>query len=232
MKMALVLILFQFLTIISSVYSILVGLKSFRYLKLNRVLILLPIFSLLQVLLSETVFYTKNGEHGKSNYSTEFPEQINVLIYTLLEYCIISYFLIMIQNKKIIKNIIIIFSLITLSVLFFDLRNYILENNIITLDAFYSAEGVFFIVSLLFTIINQIRKNSISELINNSEWIICIGILLAFLILWPNSVIQKFFILNVKDFYNYFFITNSIAYLIMFNLISLSFHVARKSRNN
>jgi len=93
-------------------------------------------------------------------------------------------------------------------------------------------EGIIFISYLISNLLKNLKSYSFYEMFTSSEWISKSGILFAFLIFWPNILIQKLITKNIDLYYSYLYISNSIGYITLFIFLSLSFYAARKSRVN
>lgn len=215
----------QILNILLCATAIVLGLKNLRANNFNKILFLLPTTSLIQIFSSEilafiTPFLIKNSD--------EIQHMI-VVTYSIIEFATITYF--MSITKKSNKSIRII-SIAILAIAFFEALEIIIEKESLSLEYFSLIEGIFIISFNISDIMKQINRTSFFETFSESEWIAKSGILLSFLVFWPNSVIQKFIIQNISIFYHYLFISNSIGYLILFTFLSLSFYASGKSRNN
>ncbi len=217
----------QILNFTACLISIFIGLKYLKLNKLNKLLVLLPILSLLQILGSEFIAFCRSC-FQKSNEIL----QIIVLVYTILEFIIITIFIYHTELNRSYKKIIPIASLFIFLTIGFDIYLISNDRNELSLDYFNLFEGIFFISILSIGLITQLRKSSFSETFLNSIWISKSGILLAFLVFWPNSVIQNVILKNLKLFYKYVFISNSTGYLILYIFLSFSFYASRKSRIN
>ena len=220
-------LIIQILNITVCLISIVIGFKYLKFSKLNKLLLLLPVLSLLQIFSTELILaFRKYLE--KSNEIT----QIIVLIYTILEFIIITTFIYFTELNRKYRKIILIISIFVLLIPGFEISFTSKNKNAISLDYFNLCEGIFFISLLSINLITQLKKSSFFEMFSNSIWISKSGILLAFLVFWPNSVIQNILIRNLKFFYKYLFISNSIGYLILYIFLSFSFYASRKSRIN
>ena len=219
--------LVQILNIITGVITIILGVRYIKYNKINSLLILLPIFSLLQLFISEFIAINRRI----INQSSELI-QISVTVYSIAEFLIIIIFLYCTEPSNRLRKIILAVSCFLLFTAVLDILSLSEEKQIINLNYFNLFEGLFIITVIILKLINQLRDWPFFETVTNSIWISKFGILLAFLIFWPNSVIIKLVTNSLNEFYNYLFISNSLAYLIFFIFLSFSFYVSRKSRIN
>lgn len=228
MRIDIMLQFLQILNILSCVTAIVLGIRKLRANNFNKILFLLPTISLIQILFSEiiefiTPFLIKNSDQ---------IQHAIVATYSVIEFVIIAYFM---SNTKKMKNsnrLIIFFSSVILAIALIEVSVIIIKNEPLSLEYFNLIEGIFIISFITSDIIRQIYRTSFFETFSGSEWIAKSGILLSFLVFWPNSVIQKFIIQNIGIFYYYLFISNSVGYLILFTFLSLSFYASGKSRNN
>jgi hypothetical protein len=228
MRIDMILQLLQILNILSCITAILFGLKNSKTNNFNKILFLLPTISLIQIFLSEilefiTPFLIKNSDE---------IQHIIVATYAVVEFIIIAIFMSKTIKSKISNKIIVITSSLILVTALTEASIIVTNKESLSLEYFNLIEGIFIISFSIHDIINQINKTSFFETFSESEWIAKSGILLSFLIFWPNSVIQKLIIENINIFYYYSFIANSIGYLILFTFLSLSFYASGKSRVN
>ena len=219
--------LVQILNIITGIITIILGVRYLKYNKINGLLILLPIFSLLQLFISEFIAINKRI----INHSSKLIH-ISVTVYSIAEFLIIIIFLYYTEQSKRLRKIILTVSCFLLFTAVLDILSLSEEKQLINLNNFNLFEGLFIITVIIIKLINQLRDWPFFETVSNSIWISKFGILLGFLIFWPNSVIIKLVTNNLNEFYNYLFISNSIAYLVFFIFLSFSFYVSRKSRIN
>ena len=228
MKIEMVLEFLQILNILLCLTAIVFGFKNLRANNFNKILFLLPTTSLIQIFSSEILAYYTPSVIKNSD---EIQHMI-VATYSIIEFATITYFMCVTKNLKNSSKLIKIISSAILAIAFFEALVIIIEKESMSLEYFNLIEGIFIISFNISDIIKQINKTSFFETFSESEWIAKSGILLSFLVFWPNSVIQKFIIQNIIIFYPYLFISNSIGYLILFTFLSLSFYASGKSRNN
>lgn len=228
MRIDMILQIAQILNILSCIIAIIFGLKNYKRNSINKILFLIPASSLIQILLSEILEFISPK---LIDNSTEI-QHIIVATYSIIEFIIITYFFKKTcYGKNSSKTISMIRSII-LAAAFIELIIMAIKKESISLEYFNLIEGLFIISYLVLDIIKQINRKSFYETFIENEWISKSGILLSFIVFWPNSVIQKMIIENISDFYYYLFISNSLGYLILFTFLSLSFYASGKSRAN
>jgi hypothetical protein len=80
----------------------------------------------------------------------------------------------------------------------------------------------------LFFIVKSMKNKNLINCIQDQSYISALGIFLSFLLLWPVNMMQNYFLKDTSTFFNFFFIANSISYLIFFLFLSYSFYGTRK----
>lgn len=215
--------LVEYLNLVICFFTIAIGIKSLKKLSENRILIFIPILSVLQIILSELLGIGQ----PKNEASTITKNLIN--IYICLEYVIICIFFWNLNQKRKLNIFILISFIISIASLF--VSNYNNQEKVeLKLDLFLLIEGPVILTTALFLIIDLIKKRSIRIQTNNSNLIATFGIFFSFIITWPTSIVQNIFTYPTSSFFKFYFIFNSIAYLIFFSFLSYSFYVTRKSR--
>jgi hypothetical protein len=213
----------QTLNLVIAFFSISVGIKSLKFLTETRILIFIPILSVLQTILSELL-----GINDPQNIVS--ITTINLTnTYICAEYFLICLYFWKISQRRghkafILTSIPIIIASILIS-------NYNLhEKSPIKLDIFLFIEGPIVLIIALLLTIELIKKRKTKDYNTSSNLIATLGILFSFFISWPTTIIQNNLRNIYSPIYKLSFIFTSIAYLIFFSFLSYSFYVARKSR--
>ncbi len=214
--------LLQLLNIIIAFFTIVIGLRSFRTLKENRVLLLIPVLSLLQIILTESMRLVR-----KIAFSTFTSNLISLYIYSEF-ILIILYFWSL--NKNLTQKAFTI-ALIPIVIISLIITQYYVDHNkLIKLDIFVIIEGPIILTIALLFIIEIIKKRKIKNYSKDSNLIATFGIFFSFIISWPTMIIQNNILKYLSPFIKLCFIYNTIAYLIFFSFLSYSFYVTRKFR--
>lgn len=214
--------LLQLLNIITAFFSIVIGLRSFRTLKENRVLLLIPVLSLFQIILAESMRLVR-----KIAFSTFSSNLISLYIYSEF-ILIILYFWSL--NKNLTQKAFTI-ALIPIVIISLIITQYYIDHNkLIKLDIFVIIEGPIILTIALLFIIELIKKRKIKNYTKDSNLIATFGIFFSFIISWPTMIIQNNILKYLSPSIKLCFIYNTIAYLIFFSFLSYSFYVTRKFR--
>lgn len=220
--------IFNALSIIVCLFSIVIGFTFYKQLRENKTLIYIPLASIIQSLLS-LLLYTPNIYYKIENvYSKQL---MLVSIYTIIEFVLISQFLYNDQKNKKIKEYIKYTSVSIIAIAGIDVILIKYYDKFLSLQYFSSMEGLLIITYILYNIIDKLKNIDINQMFKDSNIIAKFGILLSFFIIWPNSLIQIPLFEYAYVFYKFNFIANSIAYIILFLFFALSFYAARKTRN-
>ncbi|MCE2758826.1 MAG: hypothetical protein LW706_12925, partial [Chitinophagaceae bacterium] len=94
MSVVLILKFVQVINILTCLFTIRKGLKSYKILTNNKILLMVPIASIFQITISEVLF---NINPILKNNRVIYSQQINVVAYIIIEFLSISYFLYKIQ---------------------------------------------------------------------------------------------------------------------------------------
>jgi hypothetical protein len=214
--------LLQLLNIIIAFFTIVIGLKSFRTLYENRVLLLIPVLSFLQIIMSELMRLVRKVEF--SAFSTNL---ISLYIYSEF-ILIILYFWSL--NKKLTHKALTL-AIIPIGIISFIIFKYFKDDNKpIKIDIFVIIEGPIILIIALLFIIEIITKRKIKNYTKDSNLIAILGIFFSFIISWPTTIIQNNILKYSSPFIKLCFIYNTIAYMILFSFLSYSFYVTRKFR--
>jgi hypothetical protein len=220
--MGLILSLIQFLNLILTSFAIAIGIKFLSRLKENKILLIIPILSLIQILFSEVLKLANRRYFNVSNDSV-----ILTNTYICLEYFMLIQFFWKIKTSRKEKFLILISLPITIvSLLFSNKLNF--RQNLISIDTFLLLEGPIIIILALYFLVHRIKNKNLTNYIQEPNFIAAIGIFLSFLILWPTNIIQKFILIDPGTFVSFLFISNSISYLIFFSFLSYSFYATKK----
>jgi hypothetical protein len=220
--MGLILSLIQFLNLILTSFAIAIGIKFLSRLKENKILLIIPILSLIQILFSEVLKLANRRYFNVSNDSV-----ILTNTYICLEYFMLIQFFWKIKTSRKEKFLILISLPITIvSLLFSNKLNF--RQNLISIDTFLLLEGPIIIILALYFLVHRMKNKNLINYIQEPNFIAAIGIFLSFLILWPTNIIQKFILIDPGTFVSFLFISNSISYLIFFSFLSYSFYATKK----
>jgi len=220
--MGLILSLIQFLNLILTSFAIAIGIKFLSRLKENKILLIIPILSLIQILFSEVLKLANRRYFNVSNDSV-----ILTNTYICLEYFMLIQFFWKIKTSRKEKFLILIsLPIAIVSLLFSNKLNF--RQNLISIDTFLLLEGPIIIILALYFLVHRIKNKNLTNYIQEPNFIAAIGIFLSFLILWPTNIIQKFILIDPGTFVSFLFISNSISYLIFFSFLSYSFYATKK----
>jgi hypothetical protein len=220
--MGLILSLIQFLNLILTSFAIAIGIKFLSRLKENKILLIIPILSLIQILFSEVLKLANRRYFNVSNDSV-----ILTNTYICLEYFMLIQFFWKIKTSRKEKFLILIsLPIAIVSLLFSNKLNF--RQNLISIDTFLLLEGPIIIILALYFLVHRIKNKNLTNYIQEPNFIAAIGIFLSFLILWPTNIIQKFILIDPGIFVSFLFISNSISYLIFFSFLSYSFYATKK----
>ena len=212
----------QYLNILISCIAISIGIKYFKNLKENNILLTIPILSIIQITFSEVLKIINE------NHLVVLDQSIMLTnIYICLEFFLLILFFWKKTESRLEKFLIIVSSIIATSSLFIlDELKYI--NKLISIDLFLIIEGPIILTLSLFFIVKSMKNKNLINCIQDPSYIATLGIFLSFLLLWPVNMMQNYFLKDTSTFFNFFFIANSISYLIFFSFLSYSFYGTRK----
>jgi hypothetical protein len=202
------------------------GIMNLRNMKENKILIVVPILSLLQLIISEFAsiyFYEENKVSNISKASVDIYSGLEFLIIILYYNKIAGYDNLIKINKTLLIAIIIFYC--------FWIYQPVDSQNILT-DYFVLFGGLWIEGILLVYFIKELKNNKIYFLISDPNNIACAGIFLSYIIIWPVNVLQNLYIQYLSSFFSFLFLSNSLGYFILFTFLITSFHASRKSRNS
>jgi len=214
--------LLQLLNIIIAFFTIVIGLRSFRTLKENRVLLLIPVLSLFQIIITESKGLVREVE-----LSTFTNNMISIYIY--LEFILIILYLW--KLSKTLRHKAFTIALIPVGIV--SIIIYLYSVNIIRplkVEILSIIEGPIILITALLINIGLIKKGNIKNYSRDSNLIATLGIFFSFIISWPTIIVQNNILSYSSPFFKLIFIYNSIAYIILFSSLSYSFYVTRKYR--
>jgi|688.fasta_scaffold06375_3 hypothetical protein len=214
--------LLQLLNIIIAFFTIVIGLRSFRTLKENRVLLLIPVLSLFQIIITESKGLVREVE-----LSTFTNNMISIYIY--LEFILIILYLW--KLSKTLRHKAFTIALIPVGIVSIIISLY--SVNIIRplkVEILSIIEGPIILITALLINIGLIKKGNIKNYSRDSNLIATLGIFFSFIISWPTIIVQNNILSYSSPFFKLIFIYNSIAYIILFSSLSYSFYVTRKYR--
>lgn len=214
--------LLQLLNIIIAFFTMVIGLRSFRTLKENRVLLLIPVISLAQIILTELKGLVREVE-----FSTFTNNIISIYIY--LEFIFIIIYLW--KLSKTLRHKAFSIALIPLGIVSIIISLcYVNIIRPLKVEIISLIEGPIILITALLINIELIKKGNIKNYSRDSNLIATFGIIFSFIISWPTSIVQNNLLSYSSPFYKLNFIYNSIAYMILFSSLSYSFYVTRKYR--
>jgi len=223
--MHLILVLIQALNIFLAITSIVYGIISYKKLKDIKSLLLLPVYSILQVLFSEMgkIFFQGKYILGSVQY-------LSVAIYVIIEFIIVIYFYKIIFNSQFLKKVIKLSIYGSSLAIILDVL-VLINSKKMFIFLFHYFSG-FTIEILSFLGCREILKNiEIENIFLKPNSIMTFGILFAFTIITPFSILQNFLIAKNSIYYELLFLTNSLGYFILFSFLIFSIYVSRKSRD-
>lgn len=219
------LVFIQGLNLLLSLTCICYGIFSLEFIKEIRILIFIPVYSILQVIFSEISLKPFNG-----NYTFGMLQYTSVAIYIIIEFILIlSFYSIVFKNTSL-KNILKIIAALSIVFLFIDIIRTRIGNNI-NLFLFQIFTG-FSIELLSFLGCRELlKKDNVENIFTKPNSIMIFGILFSFIIIAPFSVLQNFLISRNELLYEFLFLTNSLGYFILFSFLIFAIYVSRKSRD-
>lgn len=214
--------LLQLLNIIIAFFTIVIGLKSFSTLKENRILLLIPVFSFLQIIITGLLGMVR--EITFSNLSRDL-----ICTYIRLEFIII--FIYFWRLSKTLRYQALSIALPPIAIISIIISLFVINDKMrLRMGTFLLIEGPILLVIALLFIIELFKKRKINNYINDSNLFAMFGIFFLSVISWPTIIIQNNVTKISSPYFKFNFISNSIAYLILFSFLSYSFYVTRKSR--
>lgn len=214
--------LLQTLNIAIATFTIIIGIRSYRNLKENRILLLIPLLSLVQIILTEL-----NGLVREVELSTLTNNMISIYMY--LEFILIIIYLW--KLSKTLSHKAFTIALIPIGIVSIIISLYYI--NIIRplkVEILSIIEGPIILITALLINIELIKKGNIKNYSRDSNLIATFGIFFSFIISWPTSIVQNNILSYSSPFFKLNFVYNSIAYIILFSSLSYSFYVTRKYR--
>lgn len=216
----------QLLNITTTFIAIIIGIKYILSLKENKILLTIPILTLLQVVILEIL-----KPILKNNLNTLIDSASIIKIYIYLEYFLLAIFFWKLKHTLKEKIFLLIAFPIPLISFFISIL-YSTNDNINHIDIFLLIEGPIILILALNYLVNSMRSIGITNCIQEPNFYATLGIFLSFLILWPSNILFDNFLKNRNIYFNFLFISNSIAYFIFFSFLIFSFYGTRKSGIN
>ena len=220
-------LLFYYISVLTLVISIVLGFKNYKRLKNLKFIFYILIFSLIQIFFSEILLLLL--DRITPNFLDKWISKAFTItnVYTIIEFCLILGFLYSInQNIKTRKALSILFFLGILAYVSpFFTREY---ENFIMLKYFSFISGLIILPTSLFQINFLLKAYNTKNKVDNANLIMCIGIFLSNIILWPTIIIQSLVEFDFKRFYELFVIANSIGYTIMYLFSLIIFYGKNK----
>jgi hypothetical protein len=218
-----------FLVFIVTVISIVIGIKKYNSLKELKILILIPILSLVQNLFVELfTFITRDIPYQELDGTlNNIINKISVYLYIFFEYSIIVFFIIKLFNKKSEKTQAIILYFISILVIIFPVF-FFPDKTESYFKYFQILNGLiaqYLIVRYLYL---KFSISGLSTELNTPKIISTFGILLSYSLIWPSTLFVPIIEVNIKYLYFYFVSINLIGYLIFFTSLSIAFYGKNK----
>ena len=214
--------LLQLLNIAITSFTIIIGLRSFRILKENRILFFIPLLSLVQIILTELKGLVREVE-----FSAFTNNMISIYIY--LEFVLIIIYLW--KLSKTLRHKAFTIALIPIGIVSIIISLYSINNiRPLKVEILSLIEGPIILATALLINIELIKKGNIKNYFRDSNLIATFGIFFSFIISWPTSIVQNNILSYSSPFFKLNFIYNSIAYIILFSSLSYSFYVTSKYR--
>jgi hypothetical protein len=214
--------LLQLLNIAITSFTIIIGLRSFRILKENRILFFIPLLSLVQIILTELKGLVREVE-----ISAFTNNMISIYIY--LEFVLIIIYLW--KLSKTLRHKAFTIALIPIGIVSIIISLYSINiTRPLKVEILSIIEGPIILATALLINIELIKKGNIKNYFRDSNLIATFGIFFSFIISWPTSIVQNNILSYSSPFFKLNFIYNSIAYIILFSSLSYSFYVTRKYR--
>lgn len=215
----------QCINILIIIICIVTATRNFKNIIEARILLLLPILSFLQIVITElinTFFYHQN--HLKAISKTSIDT------YTFIEFIVIVIFynhILRYQKiKKVNRMILLLASLFYFTYLFSYKNIYAL------MDYFVLLSGLWIEILVLIHLLYTIKNYDLNILFKNSNNIISLGVFLSYIIIWPINVMQDLYLNNISAYIEFIFMSNSLGYFILFSSLTISFYVSGKPRGN
>jgi hypothetical protein len=209
------------------IVAIILGIKNYKRLENLKIILLILILSLIQIFFSEIIFiifYITNP--NSIHYRTE-NAYLSTNIYTILEFCLILFFLDSISKNPQTRRIYIILFFIGIAsyltpILMNDYKSFLL------LKYFSFMSGLIILITTLAQIKLLLKDYNTKNHLDPANLIMCIGIFLSNIILWPIITIQSLVEMDFKNLYSFFVNANSIGYIIMNLFSSVTFYGKNK----
>jgi len=221
-----ILVTIQLLNLTTTCITLTIGIKYFTTLKENKILLIIPFLTLLQIVILGIIKTIL-----KFYINIEIDSESIIKIYIYLEYFFLIIFFWKIKQTLKEKIFLLISIPIPLISLFIS-NMYNLNNKINSSDLFLLIEGPIILTFALNYLINSMRIKGITSSIQEPNFFATLGIFLSFLIIWPTSILFDALLKNRNLYFNFLFISNSVSYLIFFSFLIFSFYGTRKSGIN
>lgn len=216
----------QLLNITTTFVAIIIGIKFFLSLKENKILLIIPVLTFLQVVILEIL-----KPILKTNHNILIDSASIIKIYIYLEYLLLVIFFWKLKHTVKEKIFLVIAFPIPLITFFISIL-FNTNKNVNYIDIFLLIEGPIILILALHYLVNSMRSIGITSCIQEPNFYATLGIFLSFMILWPSNILFDNFLKNQSVYFNFLFISNSIAYFIFFSFLIFSFYGTRKSGIN
>jgi len=224
-------LLTYYASVLMLIIAIIIGIIRYKSLKNLKFIFFILLISFFQIFFSEILFITLYNIIANARDQWRANAFIITNIYVIIEFSLILVFFNSLnKNKKIRKSLLVLFTIGILS--------YLMP--LITLDyysfmmlKYFSFVSGLIIMPINLFVINKLFQNyNIENKDDASNLIMCIGIFLSNIILWPTIIIQSYIHVYFQRFFDLHVIANSIGYFIMYLFSSIAFYGKNKSRVN
>jgi hypothetical protein len=216
-----ILISIKFLSTLSLIVCLILGVKNFKILSELKPLLVICFISITQNLSTQIlpVFLKLNKN------DSIFFSYLTVDIYVILEFIFLSLFIRKIASHKKLfyASFLFLVFLISFSSVFKP------SSHFINLRYFLIFEGIFILFFVIQYLLKEIRKKILYNIFSDPIYIASMGIFLSFSLIWPGSLLIDLFNHKLNFYYTVFEIINFSGYIILFNFFTVAFYARRKS---
>lgn len=215
----------QCINILIPIICIVIATRNLKKITEAKILIILPILSILQIVITEFINTFFNYQNHVNAIS-----KISIDTYTFIEFILIVLFynhILVYQKIKTANRIILL-----LGSLFYCTYLLSYRNIFALMDYFVLLSGLWIEILTLINLLHTIKNHDLNTLFSNSNNIISLGIFLSYIIIWPTNVMQDLYINNISSYLEFTFISNSLGYFILFSSLTISFYASGKPRGN
>ena len=209
------------------IIALVLGIKNYERLENLKIIFFILVFSLIQIVFSE-ILYLIIDRINPNSLANRIEKGFSITnIYTVIEFgLILSFFESINKNQKTRKVYIISFFIgIAAYVTPFLINEY---KSFIFFKYFSFVSGFIILAQSLFQINRLLKIFNSKNQTDTANLMMCIGIFLSNIILWPTTIIQSSVVNNFEKYYTLFVIANSIGYIILYLFSSITFYGKNK----